>query len=234
MRRIRNHTSVSHAPFATVGRKGKCPSCGWSPPEGGVAKPGIRMSLRIHCYREHGLRLTLGNRQHLPPVATSALDLDAEVASHLWVVESALEQFSFPRDEVVQEARMTLMVAILMWDRLKCASFYNFARTIIWKRVCRVAKAKAEVKPVGRFLRFMLPQPLDPADTPVTPTDVAEAMHCLSDKQRWVLERLYRENPMTLAGIGKSIGLSKESVRQIKLKALRCLRVEIMRREASS
>lgn len=229
--RTPHRSSVSHAPFAVINRKdGRCPSCGWSPPEGGVYGHGIRMSLRIHCYREHGLRLSLGDRKRMPSPPTAGIDLDAETAAHLWVVKHALRRFTaVPGDDAVQEGRMGLLAAILLWDSRKCVSFCGYASRIIRQKV-GIAALEAESErqaPAGRPLRIMLPSP-DPADTPLATSDeVAKAMRVLPDVQRNILECLFRENPETLEGIGKSIGINKERVRQVKIDTLRRLWAEL-------
>ena len=230
----RKKVDVSPAPFATVGKTGRCPSCDWSPEGGGLRNRGISMALRIHCYREHGLRLSLGTRRRLPPDAAEPIDLDAEVADHLWIIDKVVCQWNpRPRDEVMQEARIALMSAILQWDGQKGA-FHDYAGSVIHRGAtraihrCATRAATSASKPEGAPLRVMLSPSPDPADTPLaTPDDAVRAMRLLTDVQRTVLSMRF-QIPASLLEIGGVIGLSKERVRQIEIKALSVLRVELV------
>ena len=123
---------------------------------------------------------------------------------------------------------MALLSAILLWDRRKCVSFCSYASRIIQQKVGNAMSVAKARPPGGRPLRVMLPQSPNPADIPfVTADEVAKAMRCLPDVQRNILERLFCKEPETLESIGRTIGINKERVRQVKLSALRRLRMEI-------
>lgn len=226
------HATVSDAPFAIVGSNGKCPSCGWTPRDGGLCDSGgITLVLRIHCYREHGLRLTIGARSRLPAMATAAIDLDAEFAAHMWVIDRSVRNWRVrPRDEVMQAARMALLKAILLWDKQKKGgAFPDFAWPLIRAQAGRAAKNAdtAAAKAASPRLR-MLRQPLNPADIPpATAAEVIKASRCLTYIQRAVLGLRFCVSPTTLRAIGMSIGVSQERVRQIEKEALHRLHEEL-------
>ena len=70
-------------------------------------------------------------------------------------------------------------------------------------------------------------------DTGYIPSDekVSEALSRLSDRERFVIERRFRDQPMTREALGKifprhdgGIGVTRERVRQCEAKAIRKLR----------
>jgi len=225
--RISQRSKVSHTPFATVGKNGKCPSCGWEPDGGGLFGRGITMALRIHCYRKHGLRLVAGVRSRLPSDTTTPIDLDAEFTAHLWVIELAVRNWCVrPRDEVMQEACWALLSAILQWDKRKNKSFRTFATPLIHQRAGKAAKkAQQDSLCQGTPLRVMLSPP--PDEAPATCDEIAKASLLLTDAQRKVLGMRFCEKPATFDEIGESMGVSKERVRQIEMSALRRLHKEL-------
>lgn len=59
-----------------------------------------------------------------------------------------------------------------------------------------------------------------------------QALEVLDDRDREIVERRYlRENPETLASLGKRLGISRERVRQLSQRALRRLRDELCVRD---
>jgi len=126
-----NWSNVSRAPFATV-KAGcpRCPACGWRAEPG--PNGGVGLAMRIHCYREHGLRLRFGGGRGRVPETPGGVDLGAEVAAHAWVARSALRNAGGPADpEVEADALVGLMEAILTWDHRVGGGFATWANRII-------------------------------------------------------------------------------------------------------
>jgi RNA polymerase sigma-32 factor len=78
-------------------------------------------------------------------------------------------------------------------------------------------------------LRHVGPSPEDCAqerlDGQRTRDHIAAAMDVLSSRERWILERrILTDNEATLEALGRTLGISKERVRQIEARALEKLR----------
>lgn len=95
---------------------------------------------------------------------------------------------------------------------------------------CRWHLAEAKVSPTGelRILHRSLPQHVEPSEVEAITEDVAEAV--VSMEETCALDVIDREpDGATLDGVGRSLGLTRERIRQIETRARQTLRPRAQR-----
>jgi len=119
---------VAITPFVAGGDFNMCSMCG-RPCDG-------EDDARLHCYREHAVRLHPGGNTSPGRGRVDMTDINAEVRGHIHVVEAAMDAVAPALAAPVEDdmrADMALMVmrAVLKWDRRVEPDFAAFlTRTV--------------------------------------------------------------------------------------------------------
>lgn len=207
------------------GRSIVCPVCGAAFPSHPV------MAARLHCYTRHGFRFRLADirRRRWPLKILDGLplpDLDAEMEYHARLADNAALT-----DETRTEAFTVLLEAILSWDR-RLGRFANYASQAIFGHLRSVTR------------RRFLPNQGDPPEGCIARSsfwgigdaeeneDVIDwlremAIPSLADRERAVILELMGGG--TALKAAETLGVSKESARQIKERAFSEIRTMAVR-----
>lgn len=134
--------------------------------------------------------------------------------------------------DLIQEGRIGLWLAILHFDVGRGFTFSTYAaRTIrnrVWNAVKQAGRAEGWLEPrragdsLGVILAIWQAEQVHQA--------LEDELGCLSERLRQVLELAYGwggEAPLSLAAIGRQIGVTRERVRQLRNEGLGLLRLPV-------
>jgi RNA polymerase sigma factor (sigma-70 family) len=132
--------------------------------------------------------------------------------------------------DLIQEGRIGLWQAILHYDPGRGFTFSTFAgkviRNRVWNAVEQATKlegwlgAKQAEDSLAEIIAAWQEEQIRQA--------VQEELACIPERMRQVIELAYGldgQDPMSLAAIGRSLGLTRERVRQVRNEALVLLRL---------
>ena len=135
-------------------------------------------------------------------------------------------------DDAVQEAMLALMRAARGFDPSRGFKFSTYASTSIIMDATK-HRANAHRRRIKSECDVYDYSPEDHREKPACGLELAElaaAMASLDPRMRRVIEMRFRDGA-TLDEVGKAIGVTKECVRQIQLKATATLRKKIEGRQ---
>lgn len=134
--------------------------------------------------------------------------------------------------DLIQEGRIGLWLAILRYEPERGYAFSTFAWRAIRNRVWRA------VKWAGKSQGWLEPQRAGDSLAAILAVWQAQQLHqalqgelaCLPERLRQVIELAYGwggEAPLSLAAIGRQIGVTRERVRQLRNEGLGLLRLPV-------
>jgi RNA polymerase primary sigma factor len=134
--------------------------------------------------------------------------------------------------DLIQEGRIGLWQAILHFDPQRGLAFSTLAgvaiRNRVWQAVKRAGRAEGCLEP--QRAGDSLPLLLAAWQREQLRQGLEEALSALPERMRQVIERAYGwdgQLPLSLAAIGRQLGLTRERVRQIRNEALGLLRLPV-------
>lgn len=198
-------------------------------------------------YRANALRSMLGHRRESVPRLDEIEHLlrDAErtremiASANLRLVASVARRYSrsdHEFDELFAEGTLILLGAIEKFDYSRGFRFSTYATHSIQRHFFRVLKRRHQRKKKEHPAVDALHAVPDRDETPVMDEDdlsqarqlVARWDECLSEREQEILAARFglgsSDEPRTLKSISGDVGLSKERVRQIQMRALEKLR----------